>query len=110
MKVFDHVGIPTTDGHPNEIYVEETKVWITDPYAHPMKIEFMRFEPDSPVTGPVREMPHVAFLVDDLEEAIRGEKVLLGPFRSTVLRRLKLVFILKDGAVFEFLEDPTGAQ
>lgn len=99
---FDHVGVPTTEERENEMYVEETKVWVTDPEGHPMNIEFLRFEPDSPVTGPVREQQHVAFRVADLDEAVEGEDVRLGPFYAT--DSLRVVFFLRDGAVFEFMD------
>lgn len=108
MREFDHIGIPTSERHPGEKYVEETKVWITDPAAHPQKIEYLRFEPDTPVTGPVREMPHIAFRVDDLDRAMEGEEVLLGPFRPT--RTLRVVFTYKEGAVYEYMESTAGAE
>ncbi len=103
MREFDHVGLPTDDKQPGEMYVEETKVWVTDPNAHPYKVEFLRYEPDSPVTGPVREMPHVAYRVKDLDKAIEGEQILLGPFNAT--ETLRVVFIYKDGGVIEFMEN-----
>lgn len=102
MREFDHVGLPTDTKQEGEMYVEQTKVWVTDPAAHPYKVEYLRFEPDSPVTGPVRDLPHIAFRVDNLEKAIEGEQVLLGPFNAT--DTLRVVFIYKDGAVFEFME------
>lgn len=102
MRVFDHVGIPTDEKQPNELYVEATKVWVTDPARHPYRVEYLRFEPDSPVTGPVRDLPHIAFRVDDMEGAIGGEQILLGPFQATPT--LRVVFVEKDGAVFEFME------
>ena len=103
MRTFDHVGIPTDERRPGEMYVAATKVWVTDPIGHPQRIEFLRFEPDSPVTGPVREMPHVAFRVDDLEAEIGGSEILLGPFQAT--ESLRVVFVLRDGAVFEFMHN-----
>lgn len=100
--VFDHVGLPTDEKQPGEMYVPETKVWVTDPSAHPYRVEFLRYEADSPVTGPVRDLPHIAFQVEDLDAAIQGEQVLLGPFNAT--EDLRVVFILKHGAVFEYME------
>jgi hypothetical protein len=102
MREFDHMGLPTDDRQPDEMYVPDTKVWVTDPLAHPYKVEYLRYEPDSLVTGPVRDLPHIAFRVDDLDKVIEGEEVLLGPFFPT--DTLRVVFILKDGAVYEFME------
>ena len=85
------------------MYVEQTKVWVTDPLQHPQRIEYLRFEPDSPITGPLREMPHVAFRVDDLERELEGGEVLLGPFYPT--ETLRVVFVRKDEAIFEFMHN-----
>jgi hypothetical protein len=103
MRAFDHVGIPTEERHAGEMYVAETKVWVTDPLRHPQRIEYLRFEPDTPVSGPVRDMPHVAFRVERLEPEIEGAEVLLGPFQAT--ETLRVVFVERDGAVFEFMEN-----
>ena len=102
MREFHHLGLPTTEKQPGEVYVEDTKVWVTAPDDHPQKIEYLRFEADTPVKGLVRDMPHFAFKVDDLDEAMAGEQVLLGPFDP--MENLRVVFVEKDGAVFEFME------
>jgi hypothetical protein len=102
MRQFHHIGLPTDQSQPGEFYVEDTKVWVTDPRQHPYHVEFLRFEPDSPVTGPVRDLPHIAFRVDDLEVALRGENVLLEPFNPSP--GFTVAFVLKDGAVFEFMK------
>ena len=102
MRIFDHVGVPTGQPHDDEMYVEATKVWVTDPMKNAHRIEYLRFEPDSPVQGPVRDLPHFAFRVDNLEREIEGAEILLGPFSPT--GTLRVVFVLKDGAVFEFME------
>ena len=60
---FDHVGLITNEKKKDENLVESTKVWVTNPKEHPFRIEWLRYEPDSPVKGPVREKPHIAFRV-----------------------------------------------
>jgi len=102
MRTFHHIGLPTEDKQPGEVYVEDTKVWVTDPDDHPRRVEYLRFEPDSPVTGPLRDMAHMAFQVDDLDAALEGEEVILEPFEP--LEGLTVAFIMKDGAVFEFMK------
>ncbi len=102
MRRFHHVGVITDQVQPGEIFVAETGVHVTNPADHPYRVEYLRFEPDSPVTGPVRDQPHMAFAVDDLEAEIAGERVLLGPFRA--MEGLRVAFILRDGAVFEFMQ------
>ena len=88
------------------MYVESTKVWVTDPTESPQMVEYLRYEPDSPVTGPLRELPHVAFRVDNLDAEIEGEEIILGPFNPT--EDLRVAFIFKDGVVYEFMQSSVG--
>ena len=70
-----------------------------------------RFRPRqdiAPVEGPVRNLPHFAFHVDNLERETEGAEILLGPFQAT--ETLRVVFVLKDGAVFEFMENSAAGH
>ena len=99
---FDHVGMITTEKKAGEMFIPATKVWVTNFQDHPYHIEWLRFEPDSPVTGPVRELPHVAYSVDSIEEASKGMKVLLEPFDAEMA--IVGFFLSDDGAVIEFMK------
>ena len=100
---FSHIGVITEEAKPGEVFVEATRVWVTDFANHPFHVEWLRFEPDSPVTGPVREQPHVAYRVDSIEDAALGLPVLLEPFRPR--EGLRVGFYLSDdGAVVELME------
>ncbi len=99
---FDHIGIPSNEKRSGERFVPATRVWRTDFNEHPFRVEWLRFEPDSPVTGPVREMPHVAYRVDDIGAAAEGLKVLLEPF--DVGPRIVGFYQTADGAVVEFVQ------
>jgi hypothetical protein len=101
-KSFHHIGLPTAQPQPGETYVEDTKVWVTDPADHPYRVEFLRFEPDSPVTGPIRDMPHVAYRIDDMDNALKGEDIVLAPFSP--MPGLRVAFFMKDGAVIEYMD------
>jgi hypothetical protein len=105
---FDHVGLVTDEPKEGESWVEATRVWVTNPRAHPFNVEWVRFEPDSPVTGPLRTEPHVAYRVDDVGRAIRGHDVLAEPF-DVGDGFLTTAFIQIEGAVVEFMQyaDPS---
>jgi hypothetical protein len=108
---FDHVGVITDEQQPGERWVEATRVWVTSPRDHPYNVEFLRFEPDSPVTGPVRTQPHVAYRVPDIRKALEGHDVVLEPF--DVGNGFMLVaFVNVGGALVEFMQytnpDETG--
>lgn len=65
-------------------------------------IEWMRFEPDSPIPELVRTIPHVAFEVDDLEEELQGQQVLIAP--NSPSPGVRVAFIVENGAPIEFLQ------
>ncbi len=99
---FDHVGIVTTEKKSAETFVAATRVWITDFQSHPFRVEWLRYEPDSPVAGPVRKMPHVAFRVESIAKCAKGLKVLLEPFDAGMA--VVGFYQTPDGAVVEFME------
>jgi hypothetical protein len=99
---FEHVGLITNEKKAGEEWIEATRVWVTNPREHPFKVEWLRYEPDSPVTGPVRRKSHVAYSVDNLAEASKGLEVLLEPFE--VGRSRVGFYEYKDGPVVELME------
>ena len=100
---FDHVGMITDQSKSKEQFVEATRVWVTDPESHPYHVEWLRFEPDSPVKGPVRECSHVAYQVESIEDSAKGMKVLLKPFDVGGYVRVGF-YLSDDDAVIEFME------
>ena len=111
---FDHVGLVTDAKKDGETFVAATRVWVTNPRASAFNVEWLRFEPDSPITGLLRSAPHVAYRVDDIARAIEGHKVLIEPFDPTGRGDdfLRAAFIEVDGAVVELMQygnpDETG--
>jgi hypothetical protein len=102
MFVFDHVGITTTLPQPDENWVEQSRVWVTNPRQHPEHIEFLRYEPDTTIPLMVRENPHIAYRVVAIEPLIEGQHILIPPF--VVGDFLRVVFIQKHGVVFEYMQ------
>lgn len=100
---FDHIGLLTTERKPGESWVEATRVWVTSPRASAANVEWLRFEPDSPVTGPLRTEPHVAYRVDDVRAAIEGQSVLAEPF-DVGDGFLTVAFVEVEGAVVELMQ------
>ena len=100
---FDHVGVPTPSKKNGESWVDSTRCWVTSPRAHPYNVEWLRYEPDSPVTGPLRTEPHVAYRVEDVDDAIRGHEVVLEPF-DVGNGFLTVAFVTAEGALVEFMQ------
>ena len=102
VKTFHHIGIPTTTPRPGETCLEEARLHITDPEASEHRIEWLRFEDDSPLPEVLKTTAHVAFVVDDLDAALAGQDVLLEPF--TPMEGVRVAFIMDDGAPVEFMQ------
>jgi len=62
----------------------------------------MKFDADCTVPDLVKRVPHVAFEVDDLREAIRGKKVIIEP--NEPAPGILVAFIEEAGAPIEFLQ------
>lgn len=103
MREFDHIGLPSQTVQPNERYVQKTKVWVTDPHAHPFRVEWLRYEPDSPVSPFMKEHPHVAYHVDSIARESAGMTVLIEPFAS-VAGHVVGFFETDDGVIVEMME------
>lgn len=99
---FHHFGVPTTLSFANATYLAGAKVYISDPESHPYRIEFLRFDADSPMHEAVRTRPHAAFLVPCMEEALKGQNVIIPPF--DVNESLQCAFIMDGDAVLELMQ------
>ena len=102
MATFHHFGVPTNATHENERYIEGGKVYITDAESHPYRVEFLRFEDDSPMPEAVKTNPHAAFMVEDLNQALAGQDILIEPFDAT--EELRVAFITDGDAVIELMQ------
>lgn len=101
MYVFDHVGITTTTKQPDENWVEQSRVWVTNPRKHPEHIEFLRYEPDTTVPRLIMENPHIAFRVESLARYIKDLEIIIPPF--VVGDFLEVVFVRKHDTIFEYM-------
>ena len=62
----------------------------------------MRFDPHCTVPDIVKTVAHIAFEVDDLDEALEGKEILIAP--NAPSSGVRVAFILDDGAPIELLE------
>lgn len=102
MKEYHHIGIPTQTRRENETYLKDFKVYVSGYEESPYGIEWMRFEPDSPLPELVQTVPHVAFRVDNLEAELQEKEVLIEP--NSPSEGVRVAFIVHNGAPIEFME------
>jgi hypothetical protein len=99
---YHHIGIPHTRPREHEQYVARLGVHVAGFETSPYGIEWIRFEPQCDVPEIVRLVPHIAFAVDDLDEALRGREILISPNEPSP--GVRVAFILDDGAPVELLQ------
>jgi hypothetical protein len=99
---FHHLGIPTTVERAGEVYVPHLGFHCTDHERNPFGIQWMCYDPDCAVPPLVREVPHVAFEVDDLEAALVGKTVIIPP--NSPSPGVLVAFIEEAGAPVELLQ------
>ncbi len=104
MRRYHHLGIPTTVPHEGEYYLEAFDVHVLGFEHSPYGIEWMRYEPDSPVDELIKTVPHIAFEVDDLEAALEGKKILTPP--NSPSDGVRVAMIIHDGAPIELIQFP----
>jgi hypothetical protein len=93
---YHHVGIPTDRVLPDEDYVKEYPLYAPGYLASPYEIEWMKFDPDCSLPVRVKTVLHVAFMVDDIQAAIAGKKVIIAP--NSTIEGVTVVFIDDNGA------------
>ena len=99
---YHHLGIPTTEARPGETYLEPYRFYVSGFERSPYGVEWMRFEPESPISDLVQSTPHLAFEVDDLDAALKGKEILLQP--TELYPGARVAMIVSDGAPVELLE------
>lgn len=102
LRKYHHIGIPTAIVHENETYLPKFKMYVSGYDSSPYGVEWMRFEPHSPLPELVKTVPHVAFEVDDLQAEIEGKEVIIPPNRSS--KGVIVAFIVDSGAPVEFMQ------
>lgn len=99
---YHHVGIPYTQPRAGERALAHLGVHVHGFDSSPFGIEWIRFEPHCAVPDVIRTLPHVAFVVDDLDEALKGRDVLIAPNEPS--SGVRVAFIIDDGAPVELMQ------
>lgn len=99
---YHHLGIPTTKSFANEIELPHLKVTVSDHKSNAFGIQWQRYWPDAPYPELVKSVPHVAFEVESLAQALHGQEVIIYP--NSPSPGILVAFILIDGAPVELLQ------
>jgi hypothetical protein len=103
---YHHIGIPTTEKLKEEVHLKQLKLYVSGYGRNPYGVEWTRYEDDAPYPTLVKTVPHVAFEVDDVAEAIKGKNVIIPP--NSPSPGVVVAFIEDNGAPIEFLQIDRG--
>jgi hypothetical protein len=103
---YHHIGIPTNKPIPGEVYLKDYRVFHYGYDKSEFGIEWMRYEKDCKLPEIVKTIPHIAFEVDDIYEAIKGKNVIIEPNSPSVGNIV--AFIEENGAPIEFIQIRTS--
>ncbi|WP_288997872.1 hypothetical protein [uncultured Psychrobacter sp.] len=99
---FNHIGIPTQDNFEGEIDLPHLKMTVSDHENNPYGIQWQRYWQGAPYPDLVKTIPHVAFVVDDLNKELEGKKVIIKP--NSPSEGLIVAFIEVNGAPIELMQ------
>ncbi len=106
---YHHMGIPTEIEMDGERHLPGLGMHVSGFETSPFGVEWMRFDPDSPVDPLIRRVPHIAFVVDDLEKALEGRELIGDP--SAPMDGLRVAMIRHNNMPVELMEfDGPGAR
>ncbi|MDP4095093.1 MAG: hypothetical protein Q8920_17280 [Bacillota bacterium] len=99
---YHHIGIPYKEPVPGEEYLIQYKFYHYGYETNEFGIEWMRYEEDCQLPELVKNVPHVAFEVKDIYEAIKGRKVIIEP--NSPSEGVIVAFIEDNGAPVELIQ------
>jgi len=99
---YNHVGITTTSRFDGEIPLPHLQVTVSDHQNNPFGIQWQRYWDGATYPDLIKSLPHVAFEVDDLEDAIRDQKVIIEP--NSPSNGVLVAFIEVNGAPVELMQ------
>jgi len=99
---FSHIGIPVTNSFEGEIDLPHLKMTVSDHENNPYGIQWQRYWKDAPYPELVKTIPHVAFIVENLRDEIKGKNVIIKP--NSPSKGLTVAFVEVNGAPVELME------
>jgi hypothetical protein len=101
---YHHLGIPTNNIMPGEIYLPKFRLFVSGFSESPFGIEWMRYEDGSPVNTLIQSVPHIAFEVDDLDHELSTHNLKVITEPNSPSEGTRVAMIEHNGAPIELIE------
>ncbi len=99
---FHHLGIPTTEVRSGERYSERFRMYTSETTCGLARVQYHRFEPGSSLHPLIQSTPHVAFKVSDLDRAVEGGELILGPYEP--IPGFRVAMVVDGGQPIELVQ------
>lgn len=99
---YHHIGIPVQNPIPGEKYIAHLKFYVKGFDSSPFGVEYMRFEDDSPFDDLIKTTPHLAFIVPNIEQAVKNFDILNDI--NSPMDGCKVAMIKHNGSPIELME------
>ena len=99
---YHHFGICTNFKKKDTSYLKDYKLYYSDYQTNPFGIQWLKYDEDCNLPFVVRKISHVAFQVNDIEEAIKDKKIIIEPYSTS--KGVLVAFIEENGAPIKFLQ------
>ena len=104
MKKFVHFGVVCSEKKEGMSLIPSLGVWALCDDNDPNHIEYLYFEPDSPMKDTlVAKTSHVAYIVDDIDNKVANIKCCWGPMDAAPGIRLAF-FVDEYGTLTEYCQ------
>ena len=101
---FHHIGIPTSEHKDGEIHLPHLKFSVSGFTTSPFGVEWMRFDKDCELPELIQKVPHIAFVVNDLDNELRTTHGNILVKTNALMKGICVAMIEYDGCPIELIE------
>jgi hypothetical protein len=101
---FHHLGIPTDDIKANENYLDHLKFSVSGFNDSPYGVEWMRFNAECKMPELIQQIPHLAFVVNDLDYELKTRNFNIITEPNPPMEGIRVAMIEHNGAPIELME------
>ena len=101
---YHHIGIPTNEKKADEVYLSDFKFCVSGFPTSPFGIEWMRFDEDSPIHPLIQTVPHLAFVVKNLDCELKSHSLNIITEPNHPSNGVRVAMIEHNGAPIELME------
>ena len=102
--IYHHLGIPTEEKRTEETYLAQFKFYVSGFPTSPFGVEWLRFEEDSPIHPLIQTVPHLAFIVKDIDYELSNRKFNIITQPNSPSNGVRVAMIKHNDAPIELME------